>query len=115
MSYTALNMVRDINGFNTFGLPNSLNKKSTILSANVEQHFTCPTNCVQWLAVFSFQPGAKVWFSSSDIATIPGGSFADTFSELNPSARLIFAGDVLSFITDDTTAEVGVILYAIPQ
>lgn len=109
---TMLRMTRDINGFNTFGLPFSGNKYDTTLAATVEQTLTVPPNAVNgYLAVFSFEPGAKVWVALDATATLPGGAFATTDSELNPTAREVPADSVLHFITNDTTAEIGVAFY----
>lgn len=109
---TKLVLTRDINGYNTFGLPFSSQKKDTTLATTVEQTVTAPvTNLKGYLAVFSFEPGAKVWVALNATATLPGAAFADTDSELNPTAREVPAGGVLHFITNDTTAEVGVSFY----
>jgi hypothetical protein len=109
---TKLALVRDINGFNTFGLAFSSQKKDTVLATTVEQTVTVPaTNVKGYLAIFSYEPGAKVWVALNATATLPGAAFADTDSELNPTAREVPASSVLHFITNDTTAEVGVSFY----
>jgi hypothetical protein len=109
---TKLVLTRDINGYNTFGLAFSSQKYDSTLAANVEQTLTAPTpNVGGYLAVFSYEPGAKVWVALGATATVPGNAFAATDSELNPTARNVPAGGVLHFITNDTTAEVGVSFY----
>lgn len=120
---TKFNLTRDINGVNGFGLPFSDTAYNTILSANSEQHFTVPANMgmgasgtsysSQWIALFNFDPGTRVWVADNVTAAIPGSSFAATNSELNPAARMVQGGDVLSFITADTSVSVSVSLYSL--
>lgn len=111
---TKFNMTRDVNGLNGFGLEFSDDNQKVTLAVGVEQHFTVPSNFAFWLAVFSFEPGSTVWVANNDTAAVPSGSFSSTSSQLNPSARKVRGGDILSFITNNTTAEIGVSLYAIP-
>jgi len=110
-------MVRDINGFNSFGTAFSDTKKSVILVQNIEQNFTVPSTenstYKNWLAVFCFQPGASIWVALNNTAAIPGASFSDTTSELNPASRYVMGGDTLSFISTDALNEIGVIFYAV--
>jgi hypothetical protein len=110
---TYMNQTRDINGYNTFGIPFAVDNQFTILSSGVAQNFTVPSNFENWDLVFSFEPGAKVWVANNTTAAIPTGAFAATASQLNPAVRQVKAGDVISFITDNVTAEVGVSLYAL--
>jgi hypothetical protein len=114
---TPLNMVRDINGFNSFGTAFSDLKKSTILVQNISQSFVVPSTgdstYKNWLAVFCFQPGSSIWVALNDIAAIPSGAFSDTTSELNPSSRYVSFGDTLSFISTDALNEIGVVFYAV--
>ena len=115
MNATKFLMTRDIAGFNGFGVPFTIIAKSAILTATVEQHFTIPSNYPNWIAIFSYSPGAAVWIDGITTAVAPTGAFAATTSELNPAARLVKAGDVLSFITTDLTSPaVGVALYVAP-
>src|ERR1041385_845810 len=108
---TLFNMIRDINGYNGFGLPFSVDNKSTTLLAGFEQNFTVPSNFENWILIFSFSPGSSVWVANNVTASTPGVSFSDTLSELNPSARGVKGGDVISFVTSDTSVEIGVSLY----
>lgn len=114
MSYTTpFAMVRDINGFNSFGLPIANVKYSALLLNLAEDHFTVPSDAKNYAVVFAFQPGSSIWVAYDVQAQPPTSSFGATFSELNPAVRFIPAGTIISFITNDTTAEVGVLLYAI--
>lgn len=110
-------MTKDINGLNGFGLPFADSKVSTTLAEGVVQTLTVPQTgkalYPHVLAVFSFDKGSDIWVGSNETAALPGSSFAAATCELNPSARLVNIGDVLSFITADTSAEVGVTFYAI--
>jgi hypothetical protein len=110
---TKFNMTRDINGYNGFGLAFSDTNYNTTLAAGVAQSLTIPSDSAYYLVVFAFEPGATIWVADNQTAVVPGVSFAATFSDLNPAARLVKAGDVLSFITSDTTAVIGVSLYAV--
>jgi hypothetical protein len=111
---TIMNMVRDANGLNTFGLPFSNYKYNTTLVVGVLQTLTVPTTGntnKNMLAIFAPQVGATIWVSLNGTAALPGGSFALSTSESNPTARMVKSGDVLSFITDDDTATIGIIFY----
>lgn len=109
---TKLLLTRDQAGYNTFGLPFSSQKNDTTLAAGVEQTLTAPaSNVLGYLAIFSYEPGAKVWVALGSTATVPGAAFAATDSELNPTAREVPASGVLHFITNDLSAEVGVAFY----
>lgn len=117
MNMTPLNMSRDINGYNTFGIEQSNTKYATTLLAGVEQHLTVPaTGDAAYrhvLAVFFQDAGSNIFVSVNATASLPGSSFALSDCEENPSARQVKPGDILSFITADTKDSVGVSFYAI--
>lgn len=110
---TLFNLNRDISGIPAYSPKFSIDGKKVTLSANVAQNFTVPSNYSIWTAIFMFEPGATIYVANNHTAEVPTGSFTDTFSELNPQARMVEGGDVLSFITADTTASVIVKLYAV--
>ena len=114
---TRLSMIRDINGFNTFGLPFSDTSFQTKLSIGVPQSLTIPplenANDSSYLAIFSFDPGSRVYVARNATATFPSLGFSNDVTELNPTARQVFPGDVLSFLTDIDTVVVNIQLYAI--
>jgi hypothetical protein len=109
-------MIRDINGFNGFGLPFADNKFSGILVSQTEQTVTVPNSPYATypniLAIFSFAPGSSIWVSLNATSTPPSGSIGTVTSELNPTARSMQGGDVLHFNTNDASDEMGVIFYA---
>jgi hypothetical protein len=108
---TPLFLGKDANGFVTFELPISDTKQRTTLAANTAQSCTVPPNMKR--AFFSYSNGVDVWvdFKNGEAATLPGGAFASTNSELNPVARYgLIPGNTISFISS-TTAYVGVIFF----
>jgi len=123
---TPFNLTSDINGYNGFGLEFADNKYSAIIAQSTDTTLTVPSNAAmgwatqtsvnKYIAIFSYEPGAQVWVANNDTAAIPAGAtFAATTSELNPSARVVNAADVLHFFTPDSGgASVGVLIYALP-
>lgn len=111
---TFFNLVRDINGINTFGLEFSDLNYSMILTASTAQSVTVPSDYENWVAVFSYTPGSTVWVDDTTTAAIPSGAASFTTSQLNPAVRQVKAGDVISLITPDATNDqVGVSFYAL--
>lgn len=108
-------MVRDINGYNGFGLVQSNTIYRTTLVANVEQHFTAPSitdaNYKYLLAVFLQDPGSSIFVAVNGTATLPGASFAQGTGEQNPGARRVNSGDIISAISGDATDYFGVAFY----
>ncbi len=106
---TKFNMTCDINGFNGFGIQPTYDMQSGILATGVAQSITVPDNYPNWIAIFSYTPGASVWVSFTGTADAPTGAFSSTDSCLNPAARAVKGGSTISFITNDTFGpEVGV-------
>jgi hypothetical protein len=101
---TKLCMTRDINGYNAFGLIPTSDIFAGSLAANVEQHFTIPSNFQYWLAVFTFSPGANIWVRFNGTATVATSTVGAFTSVLNPAGRQVKAGDTISFITSDATS-----------
>ncbi len=111
---TFLNMVKDINGVNAFGLPLPDDKYATVLTINTAQSLTVPTNSNYYLAIINISAGSTIWVANNQTAALPGGSFATTTSVLNPPAVLVKGGDVLSIISGDPTGDqIGVSFYAL--
>lgn len=121
---TPFSMVRDINGYNGFGLQFALDKYSATILQSTDTTLAVPltgafgsgqsTTVARFLAIFSYQSGSTVWVANNAVAAIPvGATFAAVSSELLPTARYVKAGDVLHFITPDTSAQVGVVFYVL--
>ena len=112
---TLLNFGRDLQGYNAYAPTASADNWSATITNGAETNITVPSNYQVWIAVFSYQPGANVWVDlSGATAIVPVGStLASTTSVLNPGARMVYAGDTISMITDNTSIDVGVSLYAV--
>ncbi len=112
---TLLNFGRDAQGANAYAPPPATDMFSATLVAGAASSITVPSNHQTWIAVFSSEPAADIWvdFSGATAAVPAGSTFASTTSELNPAARMVQAGSTISLITDTSTADVGVMLYAI--
>ncbi len=110
---TQLNFGRDVQGFNAYAPDFSTNHFSATITNGVEATLTVPTTSQIWLLSFSYQPGTNVWVARNSTAAIPAGAtFVASTSELNPGSRRVFSGDVIHFITNNASADVGVSLYA---
>lgn len=115
MNATKFLMTKDIAGYNGFGLPFCLDGQSALLAAGVAQSITVPDSYPVWIAVFTYTPGASIWVDKFTTAVAPTGAFSATTSELNPAARVLKAGETLSFITADVTSPlVSVLFYVAP-
>jgi hypothetical protein len=108
----------DANGKLSYLRNRSENIYSGLLAANTEQTLTIPTDIETtsglWDVVFSIQPGTSVWIAINSTAAVPITTVGTAVSELNPVGYTrLKAGDVLHFITADTSVLFGVSLYAI--
>jgi aconitase B len=108
---------KDINGFNSYGLPECDNiYNATLTSGGGETNVTVPSNWPVWAALFSIEPGSSVYIAVGEGATaaLPAGAtLASASSELNPTIKQVKAGDKISLITGDATANVSVSLYEV--
>ncbi len=121
---TQFSMYTDVRGVNGFGLKFTDTAYSSTLTINTATALTIPgTGSLGggktqtknlWLAIFAFTPGATVWVANNDTAAIPAGaSFAATNSEMNPAARVVEGGDVLSFFCASAGVQVSILLYSL--
>lgn len=111
-------MTRDINGYNGFGLAFSDTNYQVVLQSNSNKTLTVPLSpypeLPNLIAIFSYDPGSRVWVSNNSTATAPStGPFVSTSSQLLPGARYVKGGDTLNFITDQPLVVVGVSFYAV--
>jgi|ERR1700741_2616448 len=112
---TVLNFGRDVQGYNAYAPQDSTNKWSATLAAGAATSITVPSNYPVWIVAFSPQPGTNIWvdFTGATAASPVGGTLASTTSSLNPGQRTVLAGTNISVITDNTTADIGIELWAV--
>lgn len=111
-----LNFGRDVQGYNAFAPVISDVMFSATIVSGTHQEFTVPSSSENWIAVFSYQPGADIWVSVNNTAAIPAGAtFAATTSFLLPAQLKVKAGDSISCFNNNTSSQdMGVALYAVP-
>ena len=111
---TELSFGRDMQGYNAYAPQDSTNKYSATLSAGGATSITVPSNFPVWIVSFNPQPGANIWvdFTGATAAIPVGATLASTTSSLNPGQRTVLAGSHISVITDNTTADIGIELWA---
>ncbi len=101
---TKFNMIRDISGYNGFGIIPTYDIQGCSLTANAAQTFTVPSNYSNWIAIFSYTPGSNIFVSFTTTAAVPSGTVGALTSVLNPSARAVAGGSTFSVITPDATS-----------
>lgn len=116
---TIFSMSRDVQGQNAFAPSFSDLNKGVNLAVGAEQHFTVPaltdaTQFKNWLVIFSIEPGSNVFVDNIGTASAFSGTLDITTSVLNPAARIVKPGSVISLITPDTTAYCGISFYLSP-
>jgi len=110
---TKFAMGRDINGYNAFITPPCDDLISGTLAEDTEQNITVPSASPRYNAIFSYELGGNVWVSINDTAVVGSDALSATTSEQNPVGKQVKAGDTISFITSDTSVNVGVAFYAL--
>ena len=96
-------MTRDVAGYNGFGVIPTYDIQGCSLTDNAAQTFTVPDNYSNWIAIFSYTPGANIFVDfTGATAAVPSGTVSTITSVLNPSARAVNGGDTFSVITPDT-------------
>jgi hypothetical protein len=111
---TKLALQADINGKNTFGRVPSVNIVAGILTEDTPDSFVVPTAFKFYELIFSYDPGLRVWVSSTTTAVFPVGSTSTSTSELLPSVLVVPGGATISIITPETSASYSCSMYEIP-
>lgn len=121
---TQYNINPNIHGQNGFGLPFCEDTYTARLAATTDTSLTvpgiaangmpCATVNNKFIAVFSYEPNNIVWVAVNATAAAPAGAgFAASTSELNPSAKLVKAGDVIHMFAVTADTDVSVALYPV--
>ena len=112
---TFLSFGRDVQGYNAYAPDPCTNCYSATITNGNATSITIPANNPVWIAAFSYQPGTNVWvdFTGATAAIPAGATLASTTAARNPASRRLNAGANISIITDNTSADVGIELYAI--
>ena len=110
-----LDFGRDVQGLNAFAPQISNNMFSAELKSGGNDSITVPSTSADWIAVFSYEPGAAVWTALNTTAAPPAGStFVATHSFLLPAQFSVKAADTISMYNNSSTAQdVGIALYAV--
>lgn len=101
---TKFNMIRDLSGYNGFGIIPTYDIQGCSLTASTAQTFTVPNNYGNWIAIFSYTPGSNIFVDFTTTATVPSGTVGAVTVVLNPSARAVKGGSTFSVITPDATS-----------
>ena len=111
---------RDQQGLNAYAPPMPTDIYTATLAASSAASVTVPANNPIWVMYVRCEPTKRCWVSATTTAAIPaGGTLAASQSDLIVGTieykRTVYAGDVLSFITAETTCDIVVEFYvAIP-
>ena len=101
---TKFNMIRDVSGYNGFGVIPTYDIQGCSLVANAAQTFTVPSNYPHWIAIFSYTPGAEVFVNFTTTAAVPSATVGAITNVLNPSARALAGGATFSVISPSATS-----------
>ena len=112
---TLLNFGRDVQGYNAYAPMPSTNCYSATITNGAATTITIPSNYQVWVVSFSIQPGVNLWvdFTGATAVSPVGATLASSTSVLNPGQRQVLAASKVSIITDNSTADVGIELWAI--
>lgn len=116
MPSTLLHFGRDDQGINADAPYFPTDIYTATLAADTAASVTVPSNSSNWIMVVRLQPDSKAWVSRTTTAAEPtDGTLTASASELAVGTleyrRSVFAGDVISFLTPDTTCELSVAFY----
>lgn len=103
----------DMRGNNTYAPQFPTDIYTATLAAAAAKSITVPSNYPVWIMYVRVQPNGWCWVSRTTTAAVPAsGSFATSGSELIAGTieykRLVYAADVISFITANTTCDISV-------
>jgi hypothetical protein len=110
---TELHFGRDLQGYNADAPQFPVDIFTATLATGTDSSITVPSNFKTWVMYVTVQPNGWVWVSRNGTAAVPtGGTFTAAVSELAVGTfefrRVVFAGDIIDFITSNTTCDIEV-------
>lgn len=113
---TNLQFGRDVQGLNAYAPQFSTDMYKATLATGVADDITVPSNFPNWIMYAKCQPDGWAWCSRNDTAAVPsGGTFEASESDLVTGTiefkMTVTAGDIISFITSNTTCDILVKFY----
>ena len=114
---TLLNFGRDVQGLNANAPQYPTDIWTATLAANTAESVTVPGNYPSFIMHVTVQPTGYCWTSRTTTAAVPaGGTLAAAKSEMVVGTieykRTVYAADVISFITPNTTCDIEVAFFA---
>jgi len=114
---TMLHFARDVQGYTADAPQFPTDIYTATLAASTAASVTVPNNYQNWVMYVRVQPNGWAWCRKGGVAAIPaGGSLVAASSELICGTveyrRFVNAGDVISFITANTTCDIEVAFQA---
>lgn len=112
---TQLLFGRDVQGYNAYAPQDASIKYSATITNGAATSITVPSSYQVWIVAFGYTPGTNIWvdFSGATAAIPVGATLVATTSSLNPGQRTVFAAGIISIITDNTSADVGIELWPV--
>lgn len=113
---TLLDFGRDVQGLNAYAPQFPIDIFTATLAAATAKSVTVPSSAPVWIMYIRVQPTGWVWVSRTATAAVPAGSsLASATSDLAVGTiefkRTVYAGDVISVITPNTTCDIVVEFY----
>jgi hypothetical protein len=115
---TLLNFGRDVQGMNAYAPQFPKDVFTATLAAGTGSSITVPVSAPTWIMYVRVEPAGWVWCSRNGTAAVPAaGTFGAAVSELIAGTieykRTVYAGDVIHFITANTTCDIEVALFQV--
>jgi hypothetical protein len=118
---TPLHIMRDINGQLTSGTLTGLDfptyTQTALLTADTVKTFTVPqASNGKMIAYFGVSKAADLFVKSGSATTlvVPTGTVTLDTSELNPSPRIVYAGQTIQFLSPQADTYLTVTYYDVP-
>jgi len=117
---TQLSFGRDAQGYNAYAPMFPTDIFTATIATGTARSFTVPSNFPLFIMYVQVQPNGWCWVSRTGTAAVPAGApLAASASEMAAGTqlykRVVNAGDVISFITANTTCDVSVSLFNLPR